>query len=655
MVILSLLICTCCIAPLPADANTSAKQNVLILNSYHQGYKWTDDETQGILAGLASRKETTSFYIEYMGTKWANNRRYFEYLRETYREKFRGIPLSAIIVTDNDAFDFVRTYRSEIFGNIPTVFCGVNWFKDEDLKGQSLYTGINEDADIAATLDVMLKLHPKTTKILIVIDATTTGQIVYEKVQEVLPKYRDKVALEVLKDLDMKTILQTVAAAPDNSLVLLTVFQKDKAGVFFEYSESTNLLSRNSRVPVYGLWDFNLGFGIVGGKLTSGYAQGMSAASLALRILQGESPEAIPVIKKSPNKYMFDYQQLTRFGIEKSLLPAESEVVNEPPSFYAVNKTLLWSMLGGMLFLSGIIVVLAVNIRQRRRAQAELQIAHDELEQRVHDRTADLVKVNELLQAENTERKRAEEEIRTLNAELGEFNQEIENLVSERTMNLMALAVADKVRNPVTIVGATAHRIIDKGACCADFPLDLREQLEILSESATQLEQIVADFQTLLKERQAVFAYVNLNQLVSNIVHLIHREADARTVEIGVSLHDQPLMINAQQDLLKIAVFHIVKNAIEATPAGGRVKITTQRQGEKIVLIVHDSGKGIPKEDIAKIFEPFYSTKEHSFGMGLPLVRQVVSEHMGDIQVESEDHEGTTFRLIFPARWREKP
>ena len=78
------------------------------------------------------------------------------------------------------------------------------------------------------------------------------------------------------------------------------------------------------------------------------------------------------------------------------------------------------------------------------------------------------------------------------------------------------------------------------------------------------------------------------------------------------------------------------------------------REGEKVILIVHDSGQGIPQDTIGKIFEPFYSTKNRSFGMGLPLVRQVVAEHMGDIHVESEVGAGSTFRITFPTRWKER-
>ncbi len=653
-VLASVVLVLFAIVYLPASSDASERTSILILNSYHQGYQWTDDETRGIIEGLAPLKDSIKLYIEYMGTKLTDDRQYFALMRDTLKHKYQGISFKTIIVTDNDAFDFVRLYRTEVFGHVPVVFCGVNWFRDEDLRGQSLFTGVNEDADIAATVDVMLKLHPQTKTIFAIIDSTTTGRIILDKMRELMPLYQNSVTFRLLVDLDMDAILKTVSGAPDDSLVLLTVFQKDRAGIFFEYSESTTLLSRFSRVPVYGLWDFNLGHGIVGGMLTSGYAQGQSAAGLALRILRGESPDAIPILKKSPNKYMFDFQQLMRYGLSEQHLPDGSIIVNQPPSFYAVNRTLVWSVAGGILVLSGVVVVLLINIQQRRRAQTELQLAHHELELRVQERTADLLRANELLHLENTERRRAELEIKNLNAELSEFNQEIESLVSERTMNLMALAVADKVRNPVAVIGAACHRLIEKGSGRPDFRDDLHDHLSLVTESAAKLEQIVADFQALLKQKKAVFEYIDLNAITAAVIHIMRREAESKAVELGVYCSDEALMMNAQPNLLKTALFHVIKNAIEATPSGGLVRIVTSQEGEKIMLVVHDTGPGILKDDIPKIFDPFYSTKDHSFGMGLPLAKQVVTGHLGEIAVESEPGAGTTFRITFPARWKEK-
>ena len=106
-----------------------------------------------------------------------------------------------------------------------------------------------------------------------------------------------------------------------------------------------------------------------------------------------------------------------------------------------------------------------------------------------------------------------------------------------------------------------------------------------------------------------------------------------------------------QRDLLQVAILHVIRNAMEATPSGGQITIRTYSENDKVIVLVSDTGYGIPEGDVEKIFDPFYSTKMYRYGMGLPLVKQIVSEHMGEIDFESRPGIGTTFRMVFPARW----
>ncbi len=350
-----------------AVAQDYGKKNVLILNSYHQGYKWTDDETRGAMAALDPARNDLKVFVEYMGTKWSSGRPYLEQLRATYKYKYQGIRFAVIITTDDDAFNFLLRNRNGLFPDTPVVFCGVNWFRPESVPaGFSGYTGVNEDVDIPATLDLMLKLHPKTKKIFVVSDMTTTGKKIHAQFAGIAPRYRDKVSFSFLDNMDMGEILDIVGKLGDDTLLLMTIFQKDKSGTFFEFSESAGLLSKKSRVPCYGLWDFNLGFGIVGGMLTNGFHQGETAGKMAIRIIRGEKAESIPVVMKSPNRFMFDYGQLQRWHIRRSDLPAESLLINEPPSFYTVNKELVWGVICIITGMGLLIAALIVNAVRRK-------------------------------------------------------------------------------------------------------------------------------------------------------------------------------------------------------------------------------------------------------------------------------------------------
>lgn len=107
-----------------SSAFAEAKKNVLILNSYHQDYKWTNDETRGVVEALAPVNDKIKIYIEYMGTKWVSGDQYFEELNRMLKFKYQNIRFDVIVLSDNDALNFLVKYRDGIFGRVPTVFCG---------------------------------------------------------------------------------------------------------------------------------------------------------------------------------------------------------------------------------------------------------------------------------------------------------------------------------------------------------------------------------------------------------------------------------------------------------------------------------------------------------------------------------------------------
>lgn len=233
---------------------------------------------------------------------------------------------------------------------------------------------------------------------------------------------------------------------------------------------------------------------------------------------------------------------------------------------------------------------------------------------------------------------------------LEEFNLEIETIVAERTMSLMALTLADKIRNPASVIGLTCKRILDK----EEVPESLRAKLEDIIHEAGKLDGIVNDFQSLLQSKKSMFGYEDINGVVESVIHVVENQAAAKGVELIFRPFAHPLKINLQKNLFNIAVSHILKNSIEATPEGGRITISTNKDENNIFLAISDTGYGISEEDIGKIFDPMFSTKEQRFGMGLPLVKRIVSEHMGIIDVESRPGEHTTFTIKLPLRWTEK-
>lgn len=374
-----------------AQAQGERKQ-VLYINSYHMGFKFSDEILSAITA-VFKEQGNIDLRIEYLDTKRINDPEYYKRIYQLFEYKYKDANLDLVMSSDDAALNFLFDNADTLFPDIPVVFVGANFFDVTRLAGHERFTGISEEADIAGTLDIALNLHPETKRVVVVNDTTVTGQKIHQIFTELMPQY-PQITFEFLEDVTMDEIRQRLGTLSQDSLVLLTIFSKDKAGSFFEYDQFTSLVAESSSVPVYGTWDFSLGYGIVGGKLTSGYTEGERAAKLALRILAGENPGDIPVDRLVKSRYMFDYKVLDKRGIEISRLPEGSVVLDRPVSFYEENRGIILGVSIGFIILIFIIAFLAINNNQRRRAQVELAMSNRELqtvqislEQRVADRT----------------------------------------------------------------------------------------------------------------------------------------------------------------------------------------------------------------------------------------------------------------------------
>ncbi|WP_022663816.1 PAS domain S-box protein [Desulfospira joergensenii] len=318
-----------------------AGKRVLLLNSYHKGYLWSDEITRGVEETLV--QTGIDLHVEYMDTKRQFDEKYQDLLAKLLAVKHTRHPYDAVICSDNNAFEFFNRMGREIFGPIPLVFCGLNSLDKKDFQNRENMTGIIEKANLKGNLALIRKVHPRCRKILVITDDTTTGRQVQGEVKELAKTAKlGDMNLELLYDADKGELIHLLEDLDPGAIVLFTFFSRDRSGDFFEYDEGAELVSRRSPVPVYGAWNFSLGHGIVGGHLVSGYGQGAVAAQKTLSVLSGQKAESIPIQYETPTVLRFDFRQLKRHSIGMGQLPPGSEVLFRPASFYEKHKELIW-------------------------------------------------------------------------------------------------------------------------------------------------------------------------------------------------------------------------------------------------------------------------------------------------------------------------
>ncbi len=360
-----------------ADAVGQEKKHILVVHSYNKGLEWTDNEDEGIMTALRPQLDTLDVYTEYMDTKRVTGGAYIREFHKLLQQKYAKTVFQCIITTDDDAFNFILRDCRDLFPGVPVVFCGVNYLDDSVVAAnRNLVTGVVEAFDVPATLRMALKLVPDTSTIAVINDRTTTGIANQKILDRVLPAFASRVKFEFLTDLSMADLQRKVQSLKQGTLILLMTFNRDSTGHDYDYDQSISLISRAAKVPMFGVWEFYLGKGIVGGMLTSGRIQGENAATMALRLLHGDHAKDIAVMKTSLNRFMFDYRQLKRFNIDLSSLPGGSVIRYRPQTFQQSHPQLFDAGIAAVSCLLLVILLLLVRMRDKKRSLQELEGAH---------------------------------------------------------------------------------------------------------------------------------------------------------------------------------------------------------------------------------------------------------------------------------------
>ncbi len=249
--------------------------------------------------------------------------------------------------------------------------------------------------------------------------------------------------------------------------------------------------------------------------------------------------------------------------------------------------------------------------------------------------------------------RREEEKLRE-----AEFRKKMEQqmIATERLASLGTLAagVAHEINNPLAIIKESAGWIkqILKKEELAEIPRrhDLDMALNKIEKGVERAKRITLQLLGFARKSDSVLAEVNLKQLADEAVQLVKREAADKGIEIVQEMDILENTIWSDPYQLRQVMLNLLTNAIHATGSGGNITIRLEPIAEAVALTVQDTGQGIPKENLERIFEPFFSTKPpgEGTGLGLFVARGIVEKLGGKIEVESQLGRGTSFCIRLP-------
>jgi two-component system sensor histidine kinase HydH len=221
-------------------------------------------------------------------------------------------------------------------------------------------------------------------------------------------------------------------------------------------------------------------------------------------------------------------------------------------------------------------------------------------------------------------------------------------LQTERLAALGKLSqgVAHEVRNPVMIIGGFARRLLKQ----METDDSAREMIGLILHELHRLEQMVAEIEAFTVLLEPDLKHRDLGEVIDRVLAAEAGALEARRITVERRVPPELPRILLDERLMSQALSHLINNAMEAMPQGGRLEVEVTPEPKGLRLTLKDSGVGIPQEDMPFIFDPFFSSKPDGTGMGLTKVHQVVRDHRGEISIKSVPGQGTAVTLWLP-RW----
>lgn len=615
--------------PLQAGAKSVSKK-VLILNSYHPNFQWSDALVEGIRLGLAGTVSDESIFIEHLDARrFADDTVYYSELNRLMQYKYRHFKPDIIITNDDFAFTFATQLSGDLFAGIPLVFTGLNE-KPQLKQGFSPYTGVMEGMDVEGNLRLIHTLYPNLKQLVVI----GGGSVLDQQLLNYLRDWKDEfVSLEEIDSITFsfwvnesrETLLEKARTLGKGDAVLFTSMQKFSDGEYFSYPEHLKQLSSVCNAPIFSMYGaMSVGNGLIGGRLNKPVDQGRDAGLMAVDILNGADPKDIPIIDKLQYEYRFDYRQLKRFDIHENRLPENSIIDYRPESFIYANRNVLLATLLIVLLQLIIIGGLVINMRKRRQAEDKLLKFNLSLEKTISERTAELEK--------------SQAELRQSNADKIKFFS----------------ILAHDLRAPFNSIMGFSHILgVDNEELTLEEAKEYGKSIYESSQSMFRLLENLLDWSRVMnKTKVASPVHFPFDKIITQNLKLLESNAQAKNITLG-SEGDLTAMVYADFNMMNSVIQNLLSNAIKFTREGGKVNISvfSFQDNPFVDIQIVDNGVGMNEEARRNLFRTDTAqttpgtNNERGSGLGLMLCKEFIEMNKGEIWISSEVDKGSTITV----------
>ena len=603
------LSCPAGFAAEPSRADVEPKR-VLMLHSFGLRFKPWTDFAEILRSEMSRRSNVPIDFLDHMllSARLDDDKSdipFVDYLHALYAEK----PPDLIVAIGAPAANFVQRYRPLIFPKTPMLFTAVEARRVQYDKLTENDTVAAAAHDFPLAIETILQVLPDT-KVIAVVNGASPNEVFWQgELERELAPFSGRVELRWYNRLSFEDILKDAANLPPHSAIFWHLMSVDAAGVAHEASSALSRLSSVANAPIFSYLDAFFGGAIVGGSMHS-IGEGMAvAAEVAIRILNGEKAGDIKVAPTRFTPPRLDWRQMQRWGISEKNLPPGGQILFRTPTAWEQYRAYILAFIAAILIQFALISWLLYEQRRRQRAEV---LARNTLSELTH--------VNRMA-----------------------------------TVSQLSASIAHEVRQPLAAILANAQAALRW--LKRPNVEEAREGLNGIVSDANRASDIITNLRAMFKNDAQEKTLVDINKVVLSVLALVRIDLQKQKIELQTQPDDRIPEVVGNQVQLQQVILNLVNNAIESMSSlQTRVlRIQTKLNGSNTVHVsVEDTGTGIEPSDLARLFQPMFTTKERGMGMGLSICQSIIETHGGRIWVSPGANGGSIFQFELPTAAKSK-
>lgn len=529
---------------------------------------------------------------------------FVEYLRALYSNRQPDL----IISIGAPAAAFVQRHRKQLFLAAPMVLTVVDQRRVQYSTLGPNDTVVAVAINYHAAVENILKVLPQTNHIAGVVGTSPIESFWREEIGKEAKPFKDRIKFTWYNTLSFEEILKHAANLPPRSAIFWELMIVDAAGVVHEDGKALDRLHAVANAPIFSYTDAFFGQGIVGGPHVPVLETGQLVAAVGVRILGGENAGSIKVSPVGMGMPKFDWREMQRWEIGENQLPSGSQIYFRSPAAWEQYRIQILIAAIAMMIQTILIVRLLYEHRMRRIAEAQ-----------------SLQRANELAQMNRA-----------------------------ATAGALSASIAHEVKQPLAAIvsnaGAGLRWLAKQTPNIEEARLALKRMLDEGHRAGHIIDEVRGMFRKDNPEREPV----DVNALISETLLLIEHEVQTNKILLRTALMPAAMSpVIADRIQLQQVLLNLFLNAVEAMHgATSRPRVlsvsSTVSDNTGLSITVEDSGPGIDKENVDKVFEMFFTTKPKGMGIGLAMCRSIVDSHGGRIELSRSLLGGCKFQVCLP-------